>query len=136
MASGGRRAAAAPPPLVAQRRGRVDAAGSLTILWGRGGDDPRGTAGGGPDAGARAARARLEADGRRHGHLRVATTFHDPSGLRVVGCWLRWPIKIWPAEISLSSPACAGLRARNEHLDELTRLDLARGHSRRRRAGE
>lgn len=69
-------------------------------------------------------------------HLRVAMTFHDPSGLRVVGCWLRWPIKIWPAEISLSSPACAGLRARNEHLDELTRLDLARGHSRRRRAGE
>ena len=32
-------------------------------------------------------------------HLRVATTFHDPSGLRVVGC-----CKIWPAEISLAHP--------------------------------
>jgi hypothetical protein len=69
-------------------------------------------------------------------HLRVAMTFHDPSGLRVVELLVTLANQdLASRDLSQLTRVC-GLRARNEHLDELTRLDLGRGHSRRRRAGE
>lgn len=85
---------------------------ALTVLGRRRRDDPRGSAGGGPDAGARAARARLEARGRRHGRAELCR--RAPFRFEVTQSGREpQPITADQFEISpIAPPGCQGRKRR------------------------